>query len=254
MTVTLDDIVRGFLLTKGNSTLHGYLRYMKFLVEFMRKFAMKNAFMDKTVVLKLDQKKSIPFPEDFIMWKKIGWQSGDRIVAFENDQTINLHHATSEDGNEAPTANLSFNNANWPYNNRLVLNNFTNSNGENGELLAYGVGHNGLSYFRLNWRDREIQFSSEIPSNYEIYLEYKVNGFSATSKSVIPEIAAKLGEDYIYWQDARYKLGDAAVETESRRIAYFREYDELIGNINPVSIAGLIGVRARSFDINKIVY
>lgn len=256
MDIDLDSICRSYLINVEKTTLHGYLRIMKFLIDFMRKFALKHAFLDKTVVLKMDQKKSIPFPEDFIMWSKIGWQSGDRIVAFQRDSTINLHHATSDDGFESPTVNDKFNNAKFPYNQtaNLIFNNFINLNGEIGFIPATGIGYNGLGYFRINWRDREIQFSSDTPIDFEIYLEYKSNGFQARSKSVVPEIAAKLGEDYIHWQVAHYKLGAAATETEARRINYFREYDEMIAITEPINPAAIEGIRARGFDVNKLVY
>ncbi len=227
---------------------------MKYLIDFMRKFSLKHAFMDKTVVLKLDQKKAIPFPDDFIMWSKIGWMSGDRIVCFERDATINLFHSTTEDGLESGTVNGRFDNISWPHNGSLTLNNFINSSGENGCLEAMGVGNNGLGYFRVSWRNREIQFSSDTPIDYEIYLEYKSNGFNATSKSTVPEVAAKLGEDYIHWQDSHFKNGAAASETEARRIAYFREYDEMISITEPINPAAIAGLRARNFDVNKIVY
>lgn len=222
----------------------------------MRKFSLKHAFMDKTVVLKLDQKKSIAFPEDFIMWSKVGWQSGDRIVAFQRDPTINKHHSTAEDGVETPTVNAKFNNAKFPHNQTasLVFNNFVNTNGEIGFLEATGIGYNGLGYFSVNWEAREIQFSSDTPIDFEIYLEYKTNGFSVSTKSTIPEIAAKLGEDYIHWQEAHYKLGAAAAETEARKRAYFNEYDDMIAITEPISPAAIEGIRARGFDVNKLVY
>lgn len=254
MDIQLDSIVRSYLLNTNRNTLHGYVRILKFLIDFLRKFSLKHSFLDKTVVLKLDQKKAIPFPEDFIMWSKIGWQAGDRIVAFERDNTINLNHEIKDDGLESPTVNIAYNNAQWPYNRSITFNNFTNINGEIGSLTGYGIGNNGLGYYRISWKDREIQFSSDTPSDYQIYLEYKTNGISVTTTSTIPEIAAKLGEDYIFWQIAHYKLGAAAAETEARRIAYFREYDELIQNIEPINPSVLQGLRARGFDVNKLVY
>jgi len=257
MDMALDSIVRSYKINNGQSTLHFYLREMKFLVDFLRKFALKHSFLDKTVVLKLDQKKSIPFPEDFVMWSIVGWQSGDRIIGFERDGTVNLSHSTIEDGNEAPIANLSYNNAQWPYSGRtLTFNNFTTTTGEVGSLTGYGLGWNGLGYFRVNWKDREIQFSSEVPSDFEIYLCYKSNGFQAKTSSVIPEVAAKLGEDYIHWQMALYsrQYGASSAETEARRINYFREYDEMIAITEPITPSALAGIRARGYDVNKLVH
>ncbi len=250
--ITLDAIVRNFLISQNRTTLHFYLRYMKYLIDFLRKVALTHAIFDKTVALKMDQKKAIQVPEGYLIWSKIGFQVGDRIVGFERDNTINLHHDITPDGLESPVANDRFNIAKFPYT-RLVFNNFTNEAGELGMLEGMGLGHNGVGYFRPT-SDREIQFSSDIDSDTTIYLEHKTNGFNPTTKSTVPEIFAKLGEDYINWQEARRKFGDAAAETRARERSYLIEYDDVMAKMEPISIASLMGSRARSFDINKIVY
>lgn len=251
--ITLDDIIRNFIITQGRSTLHSYVRYMKYLIDFLRKVSLTHSIFDKTVVLKLDQKKAIQVPEDYIIWSKIGWQAGDRIVCFERDSSINLSHEISDDGLESPTVNISYNNSQWPYNRSLTFNNFTNINGQIGSLTGYGIGENGIGYFRPT-NDREIQFSSDVPSDYKIYMEYRTNGFSPHTKSVVPEVMAKLAEEYINWQLARHKLGDAASETRAREISYLKEYDEVISRMQPISMSALQGLRARGYDVNKLVY
>lgn len=192
-------------------------------------------------------------PDRFIMWSKIGFQVGDRIAGFERDNTINLNHEISTDGLESPVANEKFNIAKFPYT-RLVFNNFTNNEGQLGFLEGIGLGHNGVGFFKMNWQAREIQFSSDIDADTAIYLEFKTNGFKPTVKSTVPEIMSKLGEDYIHWQEARRKFGDAAAETEARKRAYFAEYDDVIARMNPISIASIQGIRARNFDVRKLVY
>ncbi len=254
MNTTLDSIIRGYLISQQKNTLHSYLRYMKYLIDFLRQVSLTHSFFDKTIILKLDQKKAAAVPDDFIMWNKIGWQAGDRIVAFENDGTINMHHATSADGIEAPTANPSFNNAQWPYNSTLSFNNYTTNNGECVAIPCHGIGYNGIGYFRYSHQAREIQFSSDTPSGFEIYLEHKTNGFQPKTSSTVPEIMAKLGEDYINWQKARHQFGEASVETRAREIAFMKEYDTVISRLYPITIASLTGIRARGFDIKKIVY
>lgn len=256
MNVELDYIVRSYLVNTQRTTLHGYVRLLKFLIDFMKKLALHSAFMDKTVVLKLDQKKSTPFPEDCVMWSKIGWKQGDRIVAFTRDQTISLAHNTANDGLTSPTANEKYNIAKFPYNQRanLILNNFINGEGELGFLNASGLGNNGLGYFKPNYDTREFQFSSDTPAEFEIYLEYKTNGFQASTRSTVPEVAAKLGEDYIHWQVAHFKFGAAAAETQARKKTYFDEYDDMIAITEPINPAEIEGLRARGFDINKLVY
>lgn len=231
------------------------MRYMKHLVDFLRKVNLTHAIFDKTIALKMDQKKSIPLPEDYITWSKVGFQEGDRIVGFERDSTINLNHEISTDGLEAPVANDKYNIAKFPYTRSgLIFNNFVNSIGELGCLNTIGLGNNGAGYFRVNERDREIQLSSDLAADTVIYLEYRTNGISLKTMSSVPEVMAKLGEEYISWQEARRKFGDAASETMARKISYHQEYDEVISRMDPITTASLQGIRARGFDVNKLIY
>lgn len=255
--VTLDDCVRGHLINKGRNTLHGYIRYLKYAVDFLKKVSLDHSFMDKTVVLRLDEKKALQLPEDCVTWNKVGWKSGDRIIAFQLDQTISLSHSYEEDSPSA-TPNVSYNiNEPWPYNGSFPQVNFYNytlQDGTVGFIKAYGVGNNGLGYFKLNARARELQFSSDVPSDWEIYLEYKTTGFEPKTKSTIPIIMSKLCEDYIDWQDARHKLGAASNEAQARMIEFNREYDEVLSQLDKWTPDELVGARARTYDVNKIVH
>lgn len=255
--ITLDDAVRGLMIAKGRNTLHGYLKYMKYAVDFLKKVSLNHSFMDKTVVLRMDEKKAIQFPPDLINWNKIGWQSGDRIIAFQRDPTIALHQSYEDDAISA-TPNQRYNiNQPWPYNNSMPQVNFYNyymEDGSVGYLKAYGVGYNGIGYYRVNRSTREIQFSAEIPIDFEIYLEYKTSGFNPKSKSTIPLIMSKLCEDYIDWQEARHKLGAASVEAQARMIEFNREYDEVLSQLDKWTVDELVNARARTYDVNKIVH
>jgi hypothetical protein len=226
---------------------------MKFLVGFALKFSMNHAIMDKTVILKLDNKKSVQFPDDCVMPRKVAWQSGDRIIGFQIDSRIALKHSYVDDVVNA-TPNTPFDaHQPWPYNENAQLSNLTLADGSVGSLGVNIIGYNGLGYFRINWACREIQFSSDTPSTFKCYLEYKTNGFSPKSKSTIPEFAAKLGEDYIHWQMARFKHGDASAETKAREDSYNIEYEEVIKHLDTLNYEDIVGIKARSFDINKLV-
>lgn len=251
--VTLDQVIRNYYIRENKTTLHGYLRCMKFLIDFLREIALSHSVFDETIALKMDQKKAVQWPERFIMWSKIGFQVGDRIVGFERDNTINLNHEISADGLESPVANNKFNIGKFPYT-RLVFHNFTNNEGELGFLEGMGLGHNGVGYFRLNWQAREIQFASDIDADTVIYLEFKTNGFKPTTKSTVPEIMSKLAEDYIHWQIGKQKFGDNSAEAGARERTYFNEYDKVIAAMNPITMAFFQGLRARNFDVTKLVY
>lgn len=256
MNITLDDIVRNYMVSQGKNTLHGYVRIMKHLVDFLRNFSLDNTYIDNRVVLQMDEKKAIQFPDDLIAVKAVAWQSGDRILKFEVDNRINLNFSRVDDvGSSTPnepymTAQV------WPYNGVGPIADYLMFSGQyTGQVVnQLGAGDNGLAYFRINWQDREIQFNANTPGTWDVYLEYKSNGFNPKSKSSIPEFAAKVAEEYVHWQLGRHKFGDASAEAEARRRRYKQEYDDMIARLDPLDYEAIVGARARSFDINKILH
>ncbi len=257
MDITLDDIVRSSLANDGKNSLHGYIQRLKWCVDFMRKLNLEHSFYDRTVVLRLDERKAVKLPDDFQNWNKIGWQKGDRIIAFQQDNSINKNQSYCAD-NPSATVNTAYDiHTPWPYNNSFTSLNFNNyyfDNGTVGYLQGYGVGYNGLGYFKVNRTDRVIQISSDVPQDFQIYLEYKTNGFNPKSKSVVPEAAGVLAEYYIKFRSNSHKLGDAAAETVASRMEFDRQYDQLVAQLYPTSYEDLVGARARAFSVNKIVF
>jgi hypothetical protein len=192
----------------------------------------------------MDYKKAVQFPEDLVRVKRFGWADGDRIVEITPDQTIVLYHSHQEDAISG-TINTAYPVV-QPYTHNFDL----QGNGIGNEK---GVGHNGIGYHRINYPAKEIQLSSDVSSERSIYLEYSSNGFNPKSKSTIPDVYSTVAENYIHWQWARFKLGDSASETEARRQAFWNEYDNILATQNRISYEGLVGSRARSHDVNKIV-
>lgn len=255
MTVTLDQIVRSYLHKRGKTTLHGYARILNVLIDFVRKFALNHAYLDKTVELKMDTKKAVAFPTDCIKPSKIGWKTGDRVVGFEVDTTIALTHDFTDDG-VSPTVNTSYDGTqSWPYNGTILFTNYYTNDGS-ASLKAYKLGNNGAGYYKINWAAREIQFSSDVKTDWTIYIEYKSNGFEPKTRTTIPEPFAKLAEDYIHWQLARFdkRFGEASMETQARKAAFWAEYDEVNAQMDSTTYEDITGARARSFSINKVMH
>lgn len=256
MTVTLDQVIRSYFHKRGKTTLHGYPRALNVLLDFVRDFSLNHGYMDKTVGLKMDTKKSIAFPSDCLRPSKIGWQTGDRVVGFELDSSIAKLHDYCDDGVSA-TVNQPFNSAQpFPYNGDFQFFNYLTLDGSLSTVNGAKLGNNGAGYFTIDWKGREIQFSSDVKSTWTIYIEYKTNGFEPKTKSVIPEFASKIAENYIHWQLARFdkRYGEASVETKAREQAFWSSYDSLNAQMDTTSLQDIKGARARSFSINKIMH
>lgn len=252
MNVELDSVVRSYLFSTGNSTTHKYLRTMRMVVEFLAKFARNHTYMDTVTVLQVDQKYAIQLPASFVSLNTLAFVSGDRLIKFDRDRTINLSYSYEEDQVSA-TKNVAYNIYQaFPYNQPLI--DIVNDSATS--FSSLGNGHNGAGYFNFNWPAREIQFSTDSAVTGGVYISYKSNGFNPTTRSSIPEFAAQLAEAYVHWQMARMdrRMGDSSAETEARRINFNREYDDMLAALDPIDYEAIMGIRARAFDQNKIVF
>ena len=252
-TLDLDSVVRLYLFKTGKKTLHGYVRCMAHLTDFIRKFSLMHVYMDARTVLKTDEKRACSFPQNFLYFTTIAFVSGDRLIRLQRDNSINLYHSYC---NDVATADIneSYNVfQSWPYNGSALIENALDPTLP---ATSLGIGHNGAGYFRINWKDREIQFSTDVPAVKEIYMEYKTTGLLPTTRSTIPEFAKNVAESYIHWQSAKYdrRLGDSSAETQARRQDFLREYDDMMAALDPIDAETIRNIQARSFDFNKIIH
>lgn len=243
MTVSLDNIVRSYLIGQSRNTLHNYLRYLKYVVDILRKIAMQYAVMNRTALLRMDQKKAVQWPDDCVVPLAVGWKNGDRIDMYQLDNTIALTHSHVEDGVSA-TPNSIFENFDQ-YN--LVR----DSTGQPFNVACYGLGYNGNGYFNVNRKAREIQFSSEVDSSRDIIFIYRSNGFNPKSKTTISEVFQQMCEDYIHWKEAEKKFGASSAEAGARRINFEREQSDVLQILMPVSYQNIMKARATATDFNK---
>lgn len=241
---SIDSVVRSYIADQGKNTLHGYIRYMKWAMDGLKKWHLSGAYEDKTVLLKMDRKKSVTFPSDMVVWTKVGVKLGDRVAAFVNDKTIAKHHDNGDPNNRYNPYEQ------WPeldYSYQFL--NYYNDQGIHLNVVGFGSGHNGVGYFTPNYRAKEFQFSSEVKGS-NVYVEYKSSGFNPTSETLVSEVVDKLIRDYIRYQEGRFKFGDNSSETEARRITYLREQDEVLAQLSDISYEGILDVIRRTTSIN----
>ncbi len=250
MNLTLDNIVRSYLFSTSENTLHKYVRSLKFLIDFLRKFSQNHVYMDHLKVLKVDEKYALQLPDDFMSLNYLAYQSGDRIIKFQRDSSINPNVSYCDDAASA-TPNTAFNISIFECNVESSLFDFINDG--DARFRTYGKGYDGIGYFNFNWNNREIQFSSEARVSNGVLISYKSNGFNPRTRSTIPEFAQESAEAFLHWQTAHYdrKLGAAAAETEARRLNYNRVYDDMLAAMDPIDYEALMGIKARATDFRK---
>lgn len=218
--VKLDHVILSYLADIEQNTLHKYMKYLHFAIEGLRNWKLKNTTIDvRTVYLNMDSRKTVRIPEDCIKVTKVGVQTGDRIIAFVEDSTM------AKNDDPFWTASTLFspdyiNRSEYEYS----LNNYTDENGNSGDLVALGHGVTGKGYYTINLSTREIQFDALMP-DANIYVEYVSNGIKPTTETFVPEPAVPALKAYIKWKEASNKFGDASAETLARKTEYLNTID-----------------------------
>lgn len=227
--ISLDDVVMSHIANKGKNTTKGYLRYMKWALDGLRRWHSQGWVEDKIAVLEMDSKMSVPFPDDMISWTKLAMKVGDRTVAFNFDPSIDISHQCDDTKQPNP-----------PYNDVITLDQYPQRFFEGyDEWLSDGIYfghpvmyvHNNVGYFTVNYQCREFQFSSEVRKT-PVILVYKTNGFNPDSETLLNELAATTIEAWIEYQEKKWEFGEASAETQYSKQNYFDVYKEAYAHLN----------------------
>lgn len=235
---TIDSIVRSSLADNGYNTLHRYIQYLHWALRGLKEWNMDEAQDVRTVKLQMDNKKAVQFPDDCLGVSKIGVKVGDRIDLFVPDNSITFHHDLSD----------MITQPNDPYASVVALDFLNNESSVNlaGPFNTYGFNHNRVGYFRIDFLNREIQFSSEVNTSYVI-MEYLTSGFQYKSESVVNPVASNVIREFLRYSEARYSLGDAARETKERKQIYLEEIDLVRARMSDLSLEGILDANQRYF-------
>lgn len=248
--ISIDQLVREFKASKGEVTLHKYTRYCKHVVDFVMKLSFGTSLLSYTVELKLDEKNAIQWPDDCAIPSEVAWQSGDRVINFQIDNKISKVNSYLEDTVSA-TPNVAYNVfQSWPYNRPVT---------DLCEAVTYcteplGRGDNGLGYFIIKWREKEIQFTSTVPLNRKVLLTYKGTGINPKSKSKIPIFCKEPAESWVAFREAVRTFGEASTEAQARKYHYDRVFYEMLTHMDPTTLDDITGAVARSHDFNKVAH
>ena len=243
--ISIDNVVRQAIADKGYNTLHLYARYLHFALGMFRKLNIDNSEEIKTVSIPVTSKKTVPYPDDYITYSKVGIKLGDRIMCFIKDNTLTTHH------DDAFTANPEFFNvANAKFGTFYFYN--YNSDRAVGEidssahtLEVNGYAHNGLGYFKPDDKCREFQLSSEVRAK-EVILEYISDGIDLDSETFVNAMAVDVIKEYIHYQDARYRKGVSISERRDDERKWLDQLAAFNMRLSDLSFQGILDVSRRS--------
>jgi hypothetical protein len=244
--IAAGDIIRSYKASKGDQTLHGFLRMLHWLIKGYRELNLGIGVEPRTAMVKLDDLKRANVQQlpGFRTLTKVGLQIGDRIVAFHPDASINKLFKKNDDGSNIPNKNyidtLDEERGTPWY--EVTFYNYVDVSGNMKVIHAFGQGHNGVGYFTYDRQTGYLMFSADTKAE-KVYIEYIKDIYEFGTKTMVPIVISEYLEDYIRWSESRWKNGDASAETIARSM----QLKESLGNVimrtdslNPSAIMNIV--------------
>lgn len=241
--ITIDNIVRQAIADKGYNTLHLYPRYLHFALSMLKKLNLDVLEDIKTVRIPVTARKTVPYPDDYLTYSKIGIKIGDRMACFVKDNTL------TRDRDDAYTANSPF------YKEAISkfgtdggyysFYNYTDNNGDfRNNFETYGYAHNGIGYFKEDVKCKEFILSSEVGAR-EVVLEYIYNVINPDSETQVSVMAEDTIKEYIHFQDSRFRAGVSLSKIQMEEKEWLDELANLNMRLSDLSYQGILDVSRR---------
>jgi hypothetical protein len=139
-----------------------------------------------------------PMPADFIRYTKIGYKTGNRVWTLGIDNSISLDSPDVCDNIEQATNNPNYGNSSGFW----IAEGFYNGS-YYGPIYTAGGGFN-VNYYRVNERERYIQFVDALPNGKAI-VEYLSSGRNVCGNTLIPLAYVDAFQKYLLWQMCELK-------------------------------------------------
>jgi hypothetical protein len=223
--VTLDYIVRSVISQLEESTLRRYNTYFQYAVRGFRDLNLHAYAVSKFACLTMNQNKTVDLPLDFVKYIKIGICVNGHIINLGLDESMcmcdtydNCGNPIREAVNDVMQGNIDGFTYRYPYNNYF----------NNGQYVAgkfgLGGGFNKYGYYKVDEVNRQIRFSSEVPTT-EIVLEYISDGVSPDGSATVPIEATEALIAFVHWKRLEFKKGVSLGEVEYARRRYLTEFN-----------------------------
>lgn len=203
---TLDKIVRTLLVKRGETSDHKkylWLTFAKSFLDLLTQVKPKVARQVKTVRLEVGADRTIPYPEGYLTYTKLGVQVRDKVIVLAfNPHLSNLPACANTPsfdvnayGNFAgiPSSVLATSDVRYPF--VGYLNSFGERTGQ-----LYGYGNGGFTgHFSANDECREFRFNTE-NNITTVYLEYVSYDLEASAEMVLDARVVGALEYFVLWQ------------------------------------------------------
>ena len=204
--VSLDYIVKNFLIEKGKTSKHEYQSVLALALRGTREVSFILPHFIKTVSLPVNDNLTVDFPKDYVDYTAIGVISDGRLYFLSHNPR--LYHPIStddcgneENANQGKVDSLDF--STYPYSG-YWFSNYAFAEGY-GRIFGYGgAGINTHGYYREDLENSRFIFDDRLTAS-EIYLEYKSNGIQPDGSALIPEQAIETIIEWVHWRQSKRK-------------------------------------------------
>ena len=166
MFLTLDELVREYLIEIGEQSLHKEHRYLQYGINGLREFNFDTTGIVKPVVLPVNSNDTVDLPNDYIDYVRIGICGFDGVIQeLSQNKNICFPLSTDDCGDIIPTDVSG---------GTVVIDFFEGGQFRNNEFIGrrFGVGGGspGAGSYRFNERDGYIALQGFTGDN--VILEY----------------------------------------------------------------------------------
>jgi hypothetical protein len=221
--MTLDELVREYILEAGESSMHKYLPYLQYGISGLRELHMDLSGVPKTVVLPVNDNCTVDLPDDYIQYTMIGVVDGSLCVqALGKLNKMALQRSYNDCGYPiaAQTTGSDIGYAYSLYGDGIADH---SRNGElTGRFFGAGGGNNANGYYRIDKEMGVIQLSSDNNAN-QVVLEYISSLNKIDGDYIIDPFIYETLKAYIYWMSIRRKANIAAVQKQQAQQDFLME-------------------------------
>ncbi len=200
-----------------------YNQFLKFAIDGIRLFNFDYTPEIKFIETEMGINKQIEVPCDFVDWSLIGFKVGTGLRVFTQDKRIPLRSNCPPVSEASTSSVVEF----------LGCEDYFNNCNGGDHYYGATMDYNFAGYFRVDYRNRVINFENLVNNVNKVYMDYITDGVNYSGQTIIPAQSFRALQLYIHWQrkeyDDRYNQG----ESERAKRIYEEEMDAvLVRNMN----------------------
>jgi hypothetical protein len=207
--ISVEEVIQNLLIEEGKSSEHEYLRYFNLAMSGLKELNFDTVRQVKSIELEIDHKNTVNLPTDYVSYLRIATTNSNGELNYLGARDrINLVHGTTSTNVEDKTQHPVF----------------TDNTPGDGLWGRYGQGggNNANGYYRENFEEETIEFSSVTG---RVIIEYISDGSSDLEGDQIKihSFAEEALKSYIYWKSIYRKR---AVNMNEKMLAKKEYYNQ----------------------------